>query len=69
MQIDALEKAKQKVGGSTALARLLGGITSQAVSQWRRVPVARVLDVERVTGIHRHDLRPDIYPNDKRRPT
>jgi DNA-binding transcriptional regulator YdaS (Cro superfamily) len=29
------------------------------------VPVARVLDVERITGITRHELRPDIYPADE----
>ena len=44
-----------------ALAKALGGISSQAVSQWQRVPVERVLDVERLTGISRHKLRPDIY--------
>jgi DNA-binding transcriptional regulator YdaS (Cro superfamily) len=37
-------------------------ITHGAVSQWRRVPVERVLDVEKITGIPRHVLRPDIYP-------
>jgi DNA-binding transcriptional regulator YdaS (Cro superfamily) len=44
------------------LARRLGNITSQAISQWRRIPAERVLEVERVTGIPRHELRPDIYP-------
>ena len=37
------------------------GITHGAVSQWPRVPAERVLDVERITGISRHELRPDIY--------
>lgn len=69
MQGDSLEQAKRKAGGSSALARLLGNITSQAVSQWRKVPVSRVLDVERVTGVSRHDLRPDVYPKERRRPT
>lgn len=40
------------------------GITHSAVSQWRRVPADRVLEVERITGIPRHELRPDIYPAD-----
>jgi len=57
----ALEQAIAKAGNSVELARSLG-ITSQAISQWRRVPATRVLDVERLTKISRHDLRPDLYP-------
>jgi DNA-binding transcriptional regulator YdaS (Cro superfamily) len=26
------------------------------------LPAERVLDIERVTGIPRHELRPDLYP-------
>lgn len=37
------------------------GISVQAVSQWRRVPGARVLEVERITGVSRYEIRPDIY--------
>lgn len=48
-------------GRQLALAAALG-IRPSAVSQWTRVPAERVIDVERVTGIPRHDLRPDIYP-------
>jgi DNA-binding transcriptional regulator YdaS (Cro superfamily) len=58
---DALELAKSKVGGAVGLARQLGGLTSQAVSQWKKVPPNRVLDVERVTGVSRYRLRPDLY--------
>lgn len=57
-----LAQAKAAAGGSAGLARALGGITSQAVSQWRQVPPERVLDVERVTGVPRQELRPDLYP-------
>lgn len=39
------------------------GIHASAVSQWQRVPAERVLDVERITGISRHKLRPDLYPS------
>lgn len=42
------------------LAKALG-ITHGAISQWARVPTDRVLDVERITGISRHDLRPDVF--------
>ncbi|MGU3399254.1 transcriptional regulator [Brucellaceae bacterium D45D] len=58
---EALEHAKNITGGSAGLARALGKITSQAISQWRRVPAERVLEVEKVTGVSRHFLRPDIY--------
>ena len=42
------------------LARSLG-ITHGAVNQWRRVPAERVVAVERITGIAREKLRPDLY--------
>lgn len=35
-------------------------ISRQAIAQWRRVPAERVLDVERVTGVRREVLRPDL---------
>lgn len=38
------------------------GITPQAISQWERVPVMHVLKIEQLTGVPRHELRPDIYP-------
>lgn len=62
----ALENAKAKVGGSVGLAKAISAetgkrISPQAVSQWKAVPAERVLTVERITGISRHELRPDIY--------
>lgn len=38
------------------------GISRGAVAKWKRVPADRVLAVERLTGLSRHDLRPDLYP-------
>lgn len=42
------------------------GVNKSTVTRWdrRNVPAERVLDVERITGISRHDLRPDLYPRD-----
>lgn len=57
---DALQKAIAAAGSSKTLAEKLR-IKPQAVSQWDRVPASRVLDVERLTGISRHELRPDIF--------
>ena len=47
-------------GNKTALAKELG-ITKGAVSQWTVIPITRVADIEQITGISRHDLRPDIF--------
>ena len=51
----------QTRGLKLRVARELG-ITHGAVSQWRECPPLRVLDVEKITGIPRHELRPDLYP-------
>lgn len=55
-----LEEAVRAMGGVGALARGLG-IAQPSVSVWSRVPAARVLDVEKLTGISRTVLRPDLY--------
>jgi DNA-binding transcriptional regulator YdaS (Cro superfamily) len=57
----ALSEAKERAGGAVGLASKLGDLTPQAVSLWKRVPAGRVLDVERITGVSRHELRPDIF--------
>ena len=61
IESEALRRAKAAAGNAAKLARKLG-ITAQALSQWDRVPAVRVLDVERITGIPRHELRPDMHP-------
>ena len=58
---EALRRAITAVGGLTNLAVALG-ITKQAVLQWDEVPPLRVLGVERVSGVPREELRPDLYP-------
>ena len=58
---EALKRAIEKAGTGDKLASELG-ITPQALSQWDRVPPLRVLEVERLTGVPRHELRPDVYP-------
>lgn len=60
---EALKRAVKVSGGQAEFARLIG-ITAQAVSQWDEVPPLRVLEVERVSGVSRYELRPDLYPLD-----
>ena len=61
MEKTPLQKAIDSVGSAKALAEALG-VSAQAISQWDKVPPRRVLDVERASGIPRHELRPDMYP-------
>ncbi len=61
MREQGLEEAIKAVGGVGALARALG-ISQPSVSSWNRVPSERVLAVEKVSGVGRHVLRPDLYP-------
>jgi DNA-binding transcriptional regulator YdaS (Cro superfamily) len=42
------------------LAKALG-ITPGAISQWDRVPIQRVHDIARITGLSPEQLRPDIF--------
>lgn len=66
MEKSALDRAKEQVGGPSGLARALATkLSPQAISQWKRVPAERVIEVERVTGISRHELRPDLYPTER----
>lgn len=58
----AAKQAIQHAGGVGALASALG-TKHYNVSKWsrNRVPAKYVLRVEELTGISRHDLRPDIF--------
>jgi len=54
------EYLKNNPGIGACLAQHFG-ISRAAISQWQEVPIGRVLGVEEITGISRHELRPDIY--------
>ena len=38
------------------------GVKPQSVSNWSAVPPRHVIAVERLSGISRTELRPDLYP-------
>lgn len=62
MANEALERAIKAAGSLSAMAVSLG-ITKQAVSAWRLrdVPIERCAEIERLYGVTRHELRPDIF--------
>jgi len=60
MRDEGLRLAIEAAGGVAALARCLE-ISQPSVSGWSRIPAERVLAVEAVTGVHREQLRPDLY--------
>lgn len=43
-------------------------LTPQAIRKWAEfgVPAERVLEFERVTGVPRTKIRPDLYPSEER---
>jgi len=57
---DGLKLAIAAAGNAFALSKLLG-ISAAALSEWRRIPSHRILQVEMVTGVPREKLRPDLY--------
>lgn len=59
----ALEAILGQRGAVTRIAQGLG-ISTAAVSQWRRVPDDRVLEVARILGVTPQDVRPDLAPED-----
>ena len=56
----ALQRLLLRVGGPVRLARQLG-LTPAAVSNWQRVPPARMPAIEMLTGVKPRALRPDLY--------
>lgn len=55
-----LELVRNERGTAPRIAAACG-IQREAVWNWRRVPAGHVLTIERLLGIPRHLIRPDIY--------
>jgi DNA-binding transcriptional regulator YdaS (Cro superfamily) len=65
MNNQIFEKLKAKMSLAELARRL--EVQPMLVSNWKKrgvIPAERVLSIEEVTGVSRHDLRPDIYPLD-----
>lgn len=64
MQTVSVDTLIAKLGGPTKAAEALELSGPSVVLNWRKrrqVPADKVLKVEAVTGISRHQLRPDIF--------
>jgi len=58
-----LERVFREAGGVTRIARHFG-IHHSAVCQWRvrgEIPAERVPEIARLSGVPRHELRPDLW--------
>lgn len=63
---EALDRAVKIAGGQSAIARRLG-VSQPTVWAWLnggQLPAEHVLAVEAATGVSKHALRPDIYPDE-----
>jgi DNA-binding transcriptional regulator YdaS (Cro superfamily) len=60
-QEQALKRAIERIGGARAVARIFD-VATQNVYRWRVCPADRVLMLEKLSGVPRHELRPDFYP-------
>lgn len=59
------EQIINHVGGVRKMAEILN-LPLPTVYSWSfrgKIPVERVLEIERAFSIPRHDIRPDIYPH------
>jgi hypothetical protein len=56
----AWARLRKKPGTIKKIANGLN-VTLQAVSQWTKVPLDRVVDVEQITGVPRAHLRPGVH--------
>lgn len=59
-----LAAAIRAAGTARELAKRLG-ITPAAISVWKKVPWHHAREIERVTGVHRTVLRPDIFADEE----
>lgn len=62
-EMEALAEALAIMGGYRAVATAIGNLSKTAIQRWSvsGVPAERCADLERLTGIPRWRLRPDLY--------
>jgi DNA-binding transcriptional regulator YdaS (Cro superfamily) len=61
--IEPLKIAAERIGGVASLAERLG-VSPQAIYQWKEVPIERASAIERLTGVSKAVLRPDVFTSE-----
>jgi len=59
--MNSITKAAISAAGGASVVAKACELTRQAVCKWESIPPKHVLTVERLSGVSRHELRPDIY--------
>jgi len=59
---EKINKWAAPVGGIPGLAARLK-IKRQAIYQWDEIPTKRIVEIEKITGVDRSILRPDLFKN------
>lgn len=65
-EMKALHRAIKTAGSMRELGLLIG-VTGQNIAMWkhrRSIPAQYILKIEKATGVSRHLLRPDLYPEE-----
>jgi len=66
-RFEALKAVRAAFPTEQAMADAFG-VSQPTIWRWlnqsKQMPAAHVLTAERLTGVSRHDLRPDIYPRE-----
>lgn len=55
-----MRKVIKAAGGATKFAAALGTGRS-VIYLWKQVPAERLIEIERITGVPRDKLRPDLF--------
>jgi DNA-binding transcriptional regulator YdaS (Cro superfamily) len=68
MKKESLKEAVELMGSQTALAKALN-VKQAHIWNWLnrdlQVPAEHTIAIEKLTGVPRYHLRPDIYPPDE----
>ena len=63
--VNDVKKIIKAAGGTLKVAQVIHRHPS-AVSKWKRIPPVHVRILEKLTGIPREELRPDIFGKEER---